>query len=139
MIEILIPVIVSVLSILIGGFVNAFVSQRQSRMQFKRDAKQKDYNTFIDATAAIATSKPESSERETALSLLIGAKAKILLNSSPEVIRCLVAYSNHTVLSSEESHQDFSRLLVAMRNEIADEPCFDVYDQTMQVLFRNDP
>jgi hypothetical protein len=131
----LFPAIFGLLGIIIGGFINGWLSHRHSRIQFKRDSRHNDYNAFIDATAAIAVTNEGSKERADALALLIGAKAKILLNSSTDVVERLVAYGKHKLLSSDDSHRDFSLLLNAMRNEIGDRKAEDITEKVMQVLF----
>jgi hypothetical protein len=120
---------------LIGGAMSAVVGWRQSHKQFVRDSRQRDYNVFVEAIAGMSQATPNSQERRIFVAKAIGAKGKIILNSSPTVLNALAKYSGHAALATEESYTDFANLLTAMRSDIGGEPAPMMAKRIRAILF----
>ena len=132
-----IPALFAFLGAIFGGLINAYFSRRQSRDQFVRDARLRDYNVFVEAIAGLSQAAPNSSQRREFVAKAIEAKGKIILNSSPSVLDALVKYSAHPALASEQSYSDFANLLSAMRSDIGGDKDRSFETKVRAILFED--
>ncbi|NIJ18808.1 hypothetical protein FHS95_000477 [Sphingomonas naasensis] len=120
---------------ILGGVVQSAFGWRQAHTQFLRDSRARDYALFAESLAAMSQASTGTPERANAIKLSIEAKAKIILNGSPAVVRALAEHSRHAVLGSEESYKDFCVLVAAMREDLGGLKGSELEPMTRAILF----
>ncbi len=115
------PIIVALiafLSALVGGFVQAHLTSRREKRNFRWALNRDNYGLFMQAVARKAAYPNPCPQRVEATQTQIEAIARILLQGSPEVLQALDKFQGHGVLNSEEGYTDFGRLVGAMRADV---------------------
>ncbi len=127
--------LIAFVAAILGGLMQAALSFLQSGRQFVRDSRHRDYNVFVEAIAGLSQARGDDQRKEF-IAKAIEAKSRIILKSSPSVLTALQNYSRHDVLSSDESYQDFAKLLEAMRADIGGKSVEQFTDKVKSILFQ---
>ena len=130
---------VAFLAAILGGYMQSFLTYKREKKAFNREFNRDSYRLFLEGISGLAKAPAGSVERETFVRMSIEAKAKILLQGAPSVVRALEKYSQHSVLATEQSYEDFARLTEAMRLDLGGEVMTDFVPTLRSILFEAHP